>query len=71
MINTNLIGNGRDAYCRDVEWKYPFAIELVEVVDWEVVNEKSKIGSENEYPQFIPWVESKGKTNQDWYLYKN
>ena len=70
-INTNLIGQGRDAYYLDVEGKYPFAIELVEVVDWEVVTEKSKIGSENEYPQFIPWVESKGKTNQDWYLYKN
>ena len=55
----------------DRDGKYPFAIELFDVINWEVVTEKSRIGSEGEYPGFIKWVESYGQTNTDWHLNKN
>ena len=58
-------------YFLDKGGKYPFAIELFDVTNWEVVTEKSKIGSENEYPEYINWVESFGQNNKDWYKYKN
>ena len=69
-INRNLIGEGNDMYFVDVDGLYPFAIELFDVKDWEVVTEMKPIGSEGEYPYFINWVESKGETNTDWYLKK-
>ena len=69
-INQNLIGEGNDMYFVDVDGLYPFAIELFDVKDWEVVTEMKPIGSEGEYPYFINWVESKGETNTDWYLKK-
>ena len=66
-----LLGQGRDAYFMDIDGKYPFAIELVDVLNWEVVSERSRIGSEGEYPKFNNWVESRGSENTDWYLHKN
>ena len=69
-INQSLIGQGRDMYFMDVEGLYPFAIELFDVKNWEVVTEKVRIGSEDEYPKFNSWVESKGENNTDWYLHK-
>ena len=70
-IDQSLLGQGRDMYFMDIEGKYPFAIELFDVKNWEVVTEKSRIGSDGEYPGFNKWVESFGETNADWYLHKN
>lgn len=69
-INPQLLGSENDAYYVDVEGKYPFAIELVDVINWAVVTESTRIGSEGEYPLFNKWVESFGANHTDWYLYK-
>ena len=69
-IDQSLIGQGRDLFYVDKDGKYPFAIELFDVKDWEVVTEKSRIGSDGEYAGFIKWVESYGQSNKDWYLNK-
>ena len=70
-INQDLIGQGQDMYFLDKGGKYSFAIELFDVTNWEVVTENSIIGSANEYPEYINWVESFGQNNKDWYKYKN
>lgn len=62
---------GENAYYVNADGKYPFAIELNDVTGFNLVTERSTIGSVNEYPLFNSWVESKGTKNADWYLYKN
>ena len=67
-----LVGTGKDLFYVDKEEGiYPFAFELFDIKNWEVVTEKSKIGSEGEYPKYNGWAESKGATNKDWYLHRN
>ena len=70
-IDQNLVGKGEDLFYVDYNGLYPFAFELFDIKNWEVVTEKVRIGSEGEYPRYIDWVESKGTKHQDWYLNKN
>ncbi|MFA6871633.1 MAG: DUF4842 domain-containing protein, partial [Bacteroidaceae bacterium] len=69
--NSRLLGTKDDAYYINKGGDYPFAIDLYNVTNFEVVSETRQIGSENEYPYFTNWVESKGATNTDWYQYKS
>ena len=69
-INSSLIGQGSDMYFIDIEGNYPFAIELFDVKNWEVVTESNRIGSEDEYPRFDNWVKTFGAQDADWYLKK-
>ena len=61
---------GENAYYVSFDGSRPFAIDLVGVLDFEQVTERSEIGSEGEYPRFSDWVKSHGTTNQDWYTTK-
>ena len=71
-MDQSLVGTGKDLFYVDKEEGiYPFAFELFDIKNWEVVTEKSKIGSEGEYPKYNGWAESKGATNKDWYLHRN
>ena len=65
------MGKGEDLFYVDYNGLYPFAFELFDIKNWEVVTEQVRIGSEGEYPRYIDWVESKGTKHQDWYLNKN
>ena len=71
LIDQSLVGQFKDLYFIDSSGSYPFAIELFDITNWEVVTEKESIGSEGEYPYFKNWVKSNGTTHQDWYLFKN
>lgn len=62
---------GENAYYVNKEGKYPFAIDLQGATNFQLVSEKVKIGESSEYPLFNNWVESKGLSHTDWYLYKN
>lgn len=62
---------GENAYYVNKDGKYPFAIDLSGVTNFEMISEGQKIGSTGEYPFFLNWVESAGKSDTDWYLYKN
>lgn len=63
-------GSGENAFYVNAEGKYPFAIYLDGIVNFEQVSERVKIGSANEYPHFNNWVESLGQKYADWYLSK-
>lgn len=62
---------GENAYYVNKDGKYPFAIDLAGVSNFNQVTETKSIGSTGEYPLFIDWVNAKGTDNKDWYLYKN
>ncbi len=66
-INPSFIGLNEDAYYVRKDGKYPFAINLQFIKNFVVVSEYKCIGSPGEYPEFNSWVDSFGKTNQDWY----
>ena len=71
-IDQSLIGTGKDLFFVDAENQiYPFAFELFDIKNWEVVTEKSRIGSPGEYPTYNSWAESKGIKDTNWYLNKN
>jgi LruC domain-containing protein len=63
---------GDNAFYVDKEGKYPFAIDLNGVTDFNQVTEKMTIGSANEYPFFTKWVaEPTNAAYLDWYKYKS
>lgn len=62
---------GDNAYYVNKDGKYPFAIDLAGVSNFNQVTESKSIGSTGEYPLFIDWVNAKGADYKDWYLYKN
>lgn len=55
-----------DAYFIDKAGQYPFAIDLP-ITGFTPAAETARIDSNDQYPDFKPWAESKGTTNQDWY----
>ena len=62
---------GENAYYVNADGKYPFAIDLVGVSNFEQVTETKTIGSAGEYPYFKDWVESFGANKTDWYIHKS
>lgn len=71
--NAEQIGDEDDAYYINKDGKYPFAIMIPAttssegVIHFTPASERVRI--DQEYPDFTKWVESKGATNNDWYLY--
>lgn len=61
---------GLDAYQKQYvnnESEYPFAMKIP-VLNYSVVTESVRI--DTEYPSYKTWVESKGASATDWYMYK-
>lgn len=70
--DASLIGTGADAYYIDLDGKHPFAIDIP-TMDFVLVTEHKKIGTEGEYLRFIDWVEDgckAGSAYSDWYTTK-
>lgn len=70
--NPAQIGHEDDAYYINKGGKYPFAIMIPGKSSGEgsiFIPAVEKISIDKEYPDFNKWVESKGTTNNDWYLY--
>lgn len=53
-----------DAYYRDKDGKYPFAIDIP-IIEFGLSPERDNIGKT--YPNFNKWVESNGANYNDWY----
>lgn len=71
LVDESLIGSRDDAYYLDRSGAYPFAIQLP-VTGFKPATEKVRIDSDDEYPDFRKWADSKGKEAMDWYLnYQN
>lgn len=69
--NTSLNNTVDDAYYINKSGKYPFAIDLTNVKNFQVVTESTRIGSDGEYPDFTKWAESNGTLYTDWYKRKS
>jgi LruC domain-containing protein len=68
--NVQLSNTSDDAYFIDKSGKYPFAIDLLNIKDFEVASEALPIGSPTKYPEFNKWADSDGKQYTNWYLHK-
>lgn len=64
------LATGENVFYVNADGKYPFAIYLDGVTNFEQVTESVRIGSVGEYPNFVNWVESLGKKYTDWYKSK-
>lgn len=67
MANQSQINSKDDAYYLDRSGQFPFAIDICQT-DFKAPDEGVRIDSENQYPDFAKWAESKGSTHTNWYL---
>lgn len=62
---------GDNAFYVEKDGKYPFAIDLDEVIGFDQVSERVTIGGDKEYPLFNQWVaDPTNDAYKSWYKYK-